>query len=137
MSNAQQALLEVIRLAGGPVEPRFKFLGAGLFPGESNRRVNWCGIGASRSAFSAIVEAACEVMESSAAKGTNIMKVVQDAERNGYFAFDGAVHTMKPSNPEEAQKGEQGRVRETGMKPVSIIVRRLPFLEDYDVFRVV
>lgn len=136
MSNAQEVLMEVIHLASGPIEPRFLLTGSTLFPGENNRRANWRGMGASKDAFSSIIEAACEVMEVSG-RGNNTMKTLHDAQLNGYFSFEGSVHTFAPNNEEEANKGEQGRVRERTVKPVSIVVRRLPFLEDYDIFRLV
>lgn len=137
MASAQDVLLSVIDVATNPVEPRFLLSGASLFPGESSQRANWRGIGASPYAFSAVVEAACETMEGLGNSSINIMHLVQSAERDGYFAFEGSVHDMRHTSAEEAAKGDNGLVREVRMKPVSIVMRRLPFLEDYEIFRLV
>jgi hypothetical protein len=139
MSNAQKVMQDLLAMVRDPVQPKLAFASAPYFKGEHLRmRSGWRGVAASPMAFSALVEAAAEIMEPDTLGGrSDLSKIILDAEKNGYFAFDGSVHDFEYADADEAAKGLEGKMRERALRPVSIIVRRVPFLSDFDCARAV
>lgn len=139
MSNAQKVLQDLLQLVKDPVEPKLGFACAPHFKQDHKRmRSGWRGVAASPKAFSALVEATCEVMEPSTQSGRKgMVDLIVDAEKNGYFAFDGSIHDFEYTNADEAAKGLEGAMKERRLRPISILIRRVPFLQDYDCGRAV
>lgn len=139
MSNAQKVLQDLLQLVRDPVEPKLWFACAPHFRQDHKRmRSGWRGVAASPLAFSALVEATCEVMEPASVTGRKGMnELILEAERTGYFAFDGSIHDFEYANSDEAAKGLEGVMKERRLRPISILIRRVPFLQDYDCGRAV
>lgn len=137
MPTAESCMKELIKLAADPafdphvlgVSTRDDYVRRNNLPG-----IPWRGLVSGGYAFSAIVEACCETVESSGTSAVQMAELIASAEKTGKFSITVKCHTFSLSG--EAM-GQDSRMKSKKVEPVVIVVERLNYLGPYEVIRLV